>query len=65
MFEGGSDEDVEELSDRLKASTMEGREGEGSSGRTLHWSEADMTIVTPCLSVLQVRQLNEKWKKCS
>ena len=57
MFDDDSEDGMEELSERLQASTMEGEEDEEEEGRgrLFHWSETDMTTVTPCLSVLQVR----------
>ncbi len=54
MFEEDSDEDIDELSDRLKVSSLEGEEGGDGGGGGFRWSEADMTTVTPCLSIVQV-----------
>ena len=59
MFEGDSDEDVEDISTRLAASTLEAastadEEDRGGSGNIV-WSSADMTsTVTPSLSIVQV-----------
>ncbi len=55
MFEGDSDDDMEDISDRLEGSTIEGASTVDGEERGIVWSKADMiNTVTPSLSIVQV-----------